>query len=918
MSYRLFALVFALALVADSFVGASLEATFSAEGARIDVAGREVSMFVAAIGRDGAPLSLVRREPEIDGAEARTEIGAGIVEWWRSLAAGLEHGVTIDTRPAGGGPLRIEVQASGLTPRLRSEDEVEFVADGAVRMTYAHLVTLDADGARVPGHMEVANGRVVLSIDDDRARYPLVIDPLVLVEEATLRAPAPTMSERLGGSLGMSADGTRVITSGNSARVFLRTGTSWALEATLPPGAAVAISPDGTRAIVARSTTTVHVRTGTTWTMEATLAASNVVAIAMDRDGTRAIVGRGTSGYRIYGRSGTSWSMQYDASSDPPNVTAVAMARDGSRAFAGQPDENSNRSGHVVERVRIGSSWTLGQVLTDQNPATDDDFGASLAISADGSRLVVGVPGDDDGTGGRAGRAVVFLRGTMWTREASIVLAGFGFLAAVRDEAGTGVGISGDGSRIVMGAPGVSTDRGSVTAFRRSGTGWSRDATFAPADVSNSDRFGSSIAMADTERLVTASAGDDIGSITDAGTAYVLIIGSGPGTSCGGDIECASGFCTDGVCCGARCDGDCESCSAAGACVPAPATTECRASAGGCDPVEFCTGASGTCPVDVRSPLDTVCRPAAEGCDVAATCDGTSAACPANGRLPIGTECRAATGLCDRPELCDGTSAACPALGATGVLVSGASCRPSTGLCDVPEVCDGTSTICPGDVLFAANTSCGAVPGSCASAGICNGTFGACIGATALAAGTPCLFASAANPCDLDDLCDGASLLCPATFAPATTVCNDLLTGVCDAPDFCTGTSADCMPTFLSGTECRSASTPCDNAEVCSGSSPVCPPDLVAAAGLSCRVSVDSTCDPVEVCDGVAASCPADENTCLDAGPRDGGVADAGPPDAATGCGCRATRGGPSALAILGFAALFVRRRTSRISLRRS
>lgn len=906
MSYRPFVALLSLALFSDAFAPAALGATFSSEGALLRVPGGDAAMFVAAIGRDGAPLALERHAPDIDGNEARTSLATGIVEWWRSLANGLEHGVTIDARPPGEGALRVDVVASGLSPRLRTDDEVALLADGAVRMTYSHLVTLDADGARVPSHMEVAHGRIVLAIDDAHARYPIVIDPLLVLEEASLRAPTPVFNDRLGERVSITADGTRVITSGITSRVFRRSGTSWMLEATLPRGTAVAITPDGTRAIVATNlATNILVRSGTTWTMERNLGALDVVSAAMDLDGTRAVIARSSS-YEIHARSGTTWSRETTGAGGR-NVVGVAISRDGGRAFIGQPSENTSR-GLVLELVRTDTTWAEGQTLTSSANAAYDNFGESLALSADGTRLAVGATQRNGVTPG-AGFAEVFVRSTTWTREAVLTPTG----GASRDNGGAGVGISGDGRMVVVGAPGVGTDRGRVVAFGRSGTSWSQDQSFTPTGLSDDDDFGISVAMPDAERVVVGSPGDAFGTTTNAGTTYVLRIGGSPGTSCGIDAECAGGFCTDGVCCGARCDGDCESCSAAGACLPAPSTTVCRASAGPCDPVaEFCDGTSGTCPSDGRASAGTTCRPAAGTCDVAETCDGTSAVCPADGRVADGTECRAASGLCDRPEVCDG-SAACPAPGTSGALASGSTCRPATGVCDLPEVCDGSSPTCPGDVLLTAGTNCGGLPGTCVSAGMCNGSSGDCVGSDVLPVDSVCLPASLANPCDIEDLCDGASSVCVPRYADAGTVCNDLLTGVCDAPDVCTGTSADCAPAFLSGVECRAAAAPCDSAELCSGSSPVCPPDVVEAAGMSCRISVDPVCDPVEICDGVSASCPADENTCIDAGPSDGGAPDAGVPVAAVGCGCRATRGGPSTLALLAFAALFVlRRRASR------
>jgi hypothetical protein len=68
-----------------------------------------------------------------------------------------------------------------------------------------------------------------------------------------------------------------------------------------------------------------------------------------------------------------------------------------------------------------------------------------------------------------------------------------------------------------------------------------------------------------------------------------------PGLPCGGDHECGSGRCVDGLCCEARCDGQCEACDVAGSegrCVPvtgaphggrAPCVSDGSACGGTCD-----------------------------------------------------------------------------------------------------------------------------------------------------------------------------------------------------------------------------------------------------------------------------------------------------------------------------------------------
>lgn len=90
---------------------------------------------------------------------------------------------------------------------------------------------------------------------------------------------------------------------------------------------------------------------------------------------------------------------------------------------------------------------------------------------------------------------------------------------------------------------------------------------------------------------------------TRTGVLVSRVLDDALGAGCASDAECASGFCTGGTCCDARCDGACELCMA-GRCEPAPATTTCRVSASLCDAPEVCDGTTRSCPADLPTECD--------------------------------------------------------------------------------------------------------------------------------------------------------------------------------------------------------------------------------------------------------------------------------------------------------------------------
>ncbi len=918
-------------------------ARITSSGASVTVGDHRVTFAASALGRiDGRRTLETRAIPTVSGAAVQTHRAPGVVEWWRALPSGLEHGVTLAERPMGEGALTIDVAITGdLSPRALSDDAIELRdASGACVAIYAHLVVVDAAGARVPARLTVREpSTIALVVDDAGARYPLVVDPLLIIaEEAALLASDGAGSDNLGYSLALSSDGSRALvgayfddTSGGfdagSAHVYLRTGTTWIEEAILLAsdgaaidylGSSVAISADGTRALVGApgddtaggtdaGSVRVFLRSGTTWIEDATLLGPSLdyarfgASVAISADGTRALVGApgddtsgpAAGGARVFVLSGTSWALE--ATFVAPGLSAtdflgssVALSSDGSRALVGAYSDTTaagSDAGSVRVFQRTGVSWAQEALLLAADGAADDNFGWSIALSADGSRAIVGAYHDDTVAGSDAGSAHVFLRtGTSWAEEATLLHPA----AAAGDAFGSSVALDVAGSRALVGAyrddtPG-GADAGSAGVFVRSGSGWAHEATLLAASGAAGDQFGWSAALTpDGSRALLGANRDVTGTRGGSARVFVLRSADGDGTPCSSAATCLSGICVDGVCCASACSGgtaDCQACSAA-----------------------LTGGPSGVCAPLSPSVAPTVtCRSSAGVCDVPEVCSPASTMCPSNGFEGTSTVCRASASACDAPEYCTGTSAACPALNAPAA--AGFVCRPSTGACDLAESCDGLSFVCPGDARVPLGVVCRSVADLCDTQEVCDGASAACPADGFRDAGASCR--ASTGTCDVEDTCSGSGPSCPDVLRPAGTECAPSSGAACDAPDVCTGTSADCVPTFLAGVECRASRGGCDLAEVCGGASATCPPDQVSPAGTVCRAASDDRCDPEEACDGSATACPADVTSCapeIDAGPRlDGGAIpdsgtpdaaahdDAGGPVAATGCTCRVGR----------------------------
>lgn len=560
----------------------------------------------------------------------------------------------------------------------------------------------------------------------------------------------------------------------------------------------------------------------------------------LSADGSRAVLSDGGRGL-VYVRSAGVWTQEAILATSPPAsydayVSALAMSRDGTMAVLGVSLTGPTPvPGLARVFVRSGGSWTEQAVLTASDQAVGDGFGDRTAVSGDGSTIIVSAPGEGTPVPG-AGSVYVFRRTAgAWSESAILRRAG----ASSGDRLGESIALSGDGRRVLAGSGRPNSNRGRVVVFEESG-GWSEVEILAPSGVGTNDRFGAALALSfDGNRAVVATPSDDTSEGIDAGSLRVFARGGGVWTET--QVLSASGRFLGGS-----------------VSLSDDAT---RVFASSSQFVWLFHSPTGSADGYTNGP------PIFEVSDEERTQYG--ALSPDGARAVVGVT--GEEGVPNRHTFfsivaSSPTGAACDIDGAclTGFCVDGVCCESDCGaaLDDDCQACSGALTGAPNGVCaplapsVAPSIVCRAATDVCDTAERCVGTSTVCPADGAEPAGTACR--AAVTPCDGVEVCDGTSHACPDDAASvAGTVCRPAA-GDCDVPEACDGVSFACPGDAFAapGAVCRSAASVCDVDEVCGGG-PACPADVVGAAGVPCRDAV-GPCDLAELCDGVGGSCPAD------------------------------------------------------------
>ncbi len=310
-------------------------------------------------------------------------------------------------------------------------------------------------------------------------------------------------------------------------------------------GYSVALSADGETALIGGDqdnggigSAWVFTRSGSTWTQQGgKLSGSGEVgggafgtSVALSANGDTALIG-GWSDKEwdgaawVFTRSGSTWTQQGGKLSDPGRHrsldefgTSVALSADGNTALVGAPRDSEN-AGAAWVFTRSGETWSQqGAKLTGTGEIEGGWFGDRVALSADGNTALVGGPDDHHDVGA----AWVFTRsGSTWTQQGA-KLTGAGETAG-EGYFGESVALSGHGETALIGGPRDNNDAGAAWVFTRSGSTWTQQgAKLTGKEEAAQGNFGTSVALSEDGDTALIGAGLIGGIGTSEAAAWVF------------------------------------------------------------------------------------------------------------------------------------------------------------------------------------------------------------------------------------------------------------------------------------------------------------------------------------------------------------------------------------------------------------
>jgi hypothetical protein len=461
---------------------------FARSGVVLRTARGQLGLRLRAEGAGSSLRPVGSVEPELERSNRVAYTHDGTTEWYVNGPLGLEQGFSVARAPASAGALTLAVGVSGASRvALAADGQSALLRDaGGDELSYGGLSARDANGRALRTWMTSDGTQLLLHVDARGARFPLVVDPMVEAEpEQKLNAGSEKLSDgssgeaaehsRFGWSVALSADGNTALVGApgedegiGAAWTFTRAPNGW-----IQTGAKLTI-PEKTLDAESCNEVEDDQDEGEEPDEGETRPCHFGRSVALSADGETAVVGApredgNTGAVWTFTWTGSEWSKGTEHHSPEIQTpqrfgTSLAISADGSTLVVGAPRLGGGR---VWSFTRSGSSWSLlGGAITGAGDDGVGLFGQSVALSDDGQTMLVGAPNDNDGQG----TAWAFSRaGSSW-EEHGPKLAGGG--PGPEGHFGSSVALSGDGSTAVIGARGADSGDGAASVFANTPTGW--------------------------------------------------------------------------------------------------------------------------------------------------------------------------------------------------------------------------------------------------------------------------------------------------------------------------------------------------------------------------------------------------------------------------------------------------------------
>lgn len=232
------------------------------------------------------------------------------------------------------------------------------------------------------------------------------------------------------------------------------------------------------------------------------------VSVSLSGNGRTAVVGfpktlRDRGAVAVYTRSGQAWSVvkSFTSSVDGARFgTSVGVSTDGRTVLVGAPGAADGKGEAWVYRSANGGVW-VGSRLPVKGATAKSAVGDAVGLSADGRRAVVGAPGDDK----EKGAVFMFGRSTTTWRQAGGKITGAGEIG--RGRFGDSVAMAYEGETAVVGGPKHERGRGAVWVYTRRGSVWKLQSRIEEG-IGEKTYFGSRLAVSADGYTVIVGAPD--------------------------------------------------------------------------------------------------------------------------------------------------------------------------------------------------------------------------------------------------------------------------------------------------------------------------------------------------------------------------------------------------------------------------